>query len=115
MSYRADKLKIGQILSLNLNLTLKVKINHPRKQKGILTKVFFTYGPNLVNLAWTGDKLSRRKTNDSTQKPKLALGDKISSWRIFPHSAFKFQTCIIFFHIIWRRWYSKHENFDVGT
>ena len=26
---------------------------------GILTKVFYTYGPNLVILAWTGDELSR--------------------------------------------------------
>ena len=57
---------------------------------GILTKVFYTYGPHLVNLAWTGDKLSRgqssdwrthRRThrqtdagNDNTQRPKLASG-----------------------------------------
>ena len=26
---------------------------------GTLTKVFYTYGPNLVILAWTGDELSR--------------------------------------------------------
>ena len=50
-----------------------VKVNQPpppppppppqeKKQKktiGILTKVFHTYGPNLVILAWTGDELSR--------------------------------------------------------
>ena len=29
------------------------------KTIGILTKVFYTYGPNLVILAWTGDELSR--------------------------------------------------------
>ena len=31
----------------------------PPKTVGILTKVFYTYGPNLVILAWTGDELSR--------------------------------------------------------
>ena len=30
----------------------------PPKTKGILTKVFYTYCPNLVILAWTGDELS---------------------------------------------------------
>ena len=32
--------------------------SHP-KTIGILTKVFYTYGPNLVILAWTDDELSR--------------------------------------------------------
>ena len=31
---------------------------------GILTKVFHTYGPNLVILAWTGDELSRGQASD---------------------------------------------------
>ena len=31
----------------------------PPKTKGILTKVFYTYGPKLVILAWTGNELSR--------------------------------------------------------
>ena len=31
----------------------------PNKTIGILTKVFYTYCPNLVILAWTGDELSR--------------------------------------------------------
>ena len=34
------------------------------KTKGILTKVFYTYGPNLVILAWTGDELSRGQASD---------------------------------------------------
>ena len=62
----------------------------PPKTIGILTKVFYTYGPNLVILAWTGDELSRgqardwcthRRThrqtdagNDNTRRPKLASG-----------------------------------------
>ena len=55
MSYHADKLKIEQILTLKSNLTLKVKVNCPPPLKkrggGILTKVFYIYGPNLVILA----------------------------------------------------------------
>ena len=34
----------------------------PPKTIGILTKVFYTYGLNLVILAWTGDELSRGQT-----------------------------------------------------
>ena len=33
----------------------------PPKTIGILTKVFYTYGPNLVILAWTDDELLRRQ------------------------------------------------------
>ena len=33
-----------------------------KKKKGILTKVLYTYGPNFVILAWTGDELSRGQT-----------------------------------------------------
>ena len=32
--------------------------SHPKTIR-ILTKVFYTYGPNLVILAWTDDELSR--------------------------------------------------------
>ena len=34
------------------------------KTTGILTKVFSTYGPNLVALAWTGDELSGRQAQN---------------------------------------------------
>ena len=61
------------------------------KTIGILTKVFYTYGPNLVILAWTGNELSRRQTwwrtdwrtdagNDNTRRPKLALGKKLTEY-----------------------------------
>ena len=70
----------------------------PPKTIGILTKVFYTYCPNLVILAWTGDELSHgqasayrthRRTdgrthrqtdagNDNTRWPKLALGKKVN-------------------------------------
>ena len=36
----------------------------PPKTIGILTKVLHTYGPNLVILAWMGDKLSRGQASD---------------------------------------------------
>ena len=38
-------------------LTLKVKVNCPLKTIGILTKVFWISGPNLVILAWMGGEL----------------------------------------------------------
>ena len=86
----------------------------PPKTIGILTKVFYTYGPNLVILAWTGDELSRGQTwwrtdgltdgrtdagNDNTRRPILASGKKpqpsknldvneINIWQVkhyFPH------------------------------
>ena len=59
------------------------------KTIGILTKVFYTYGPNLVILAWTGNELSHGQTwwwmdgqtdwrmdagDDNTRRPKLASG-----------------------------------------
>ena len=57
----------------------------PPKTIGISTKVFYTYGSNLVILAWTGDELSRGQTwwrtdgrtdagNDNTRRPILASG-----------------------------------------
>ena len=64
----------------------------PPKTIGILTKVFYTYGPNLVILAWTGDELSRGQTwwrtdwrtdgrtdagNDNTRRPILASGKNV--------------------------------------
>ena len=36
----------------------------PNKTIGVLTKVFYTYGPNLVILAWMGDKLSYGQPHD---------------------------------------------------
>ena len=66
----------------------------PQETLRILTKVFYTDGPNLVIPAWTGDELSRRQAreyhthrrtdgrthkqtdagNDNTWRPKLASG-----------------------------------------
>ena len=78
------------------NFYFEVKFDHdgqgqsPPKTIGILTKVFYTYGANLVILAWTGVELSRGQAsdyrthgrtdtqtdagNDNTRRPKLASG-----------------------------------------
>ena len=53
---QTHKLKMGLIFTLKWHLTLKVMVDHFEK-KGILTKFFYTYGPNLVILTWTGDEL----------------------------------------------------------
>ena len=42
----------------------KKKEKKKKKTIGILMKVFYTYGPNLVILAWTGDELSRGQASD---------------------------------------------------
>ena len=40
----------------------KKKKKTKKKTVGILNKVFYTYGPNLLILAWMGDELSRVQT-----------------------------------------------------
>ena len=71
-----------------------IKKNGKKKTIGILTKVFYIYGPNLVIPASTGDELLRGQAhdwgadrhtqtqtdggNDNTRRPKLASGKKIS-------------------------------------
>ena len=97
LAWTGDELSCGQAQN-GVNFDFKVKIDlegqsqTPPKTIGIFTKVFYTYGPNLVILVWTGDELSRgqardyrthRQTdvdtqtdagNDNTQRPKLASG-----------------------------------------
>ena len=85
-----DELSRGQAQN-GVNFDFEVKFDlegqgqSPPKTIGILTKVFYTYGPNLVILAWTGDELSRGQTwwrtdwrtdagNDNTRRPILASG-----------------------------------------
>ena len=95
MSYRAEKLKNGVTFDFEVKFDLEGQGQSPPKTIGILTKVFYTYGPNLVILAWTGDELSRGQAsdyrtngrtdtqtdagNDNTRRPKLASG-KNHSW-----------------------------------
>ena len=64
-----DELWCGQSQN-GVNFDFQVKFDHesqgrlPLKTIGTLTKVFYTYGPNLVILAQTGDELSCGQSRD---------------------------------------------------
>ena len=64
LAWTGDELSRGQAQN-EVNFYFEVKFDleglgqSPPKTIGILTKVFYTYEPNLVILAWTGDELSR--------------------------------------------------------
>ena len=78
LTWRGDELSRGQAQNeVNFDFEIKFDLEGhnqsppppppPKKKKkkkkiGILTKVFYTYGPNLVILAWLGDVLSRGQT-----------------------------------------------------
>ena len=96
LPWRGDELSHGQTQN-GVNFDFEVKFHlegqgqSPPKTIDTLTKVFYTYGPNLVILARTGDELSRRQAcgyrthrrthrqtdagNDNTWRPKLASGN----------------------------------------
>ena len=67
LAWTGEELSPGQAQN-GVNFDFEVKFDlegqgqSPPKTIGILTKVFYTYGPNLVIVAWTGDELSRRQT-----------------------------------------------------
>ena len=69
LAWTGDVLSHGQVQNM-VNFDFKVKYDlegqgqSPPKTIRILTKVFYTYGPNLVILAWTGDALSRGQASD---------------------------------------------------
>ena len=54
----------GVAFDFEVNFDLEGQGQSPPKTIGILTKVFYTYGPNFVILAWTGDELSRGQASD---------------------------------------------------
>ena len=64
LAWTGDQLSRGQAQN-EVNFDFEVKFDlegqgqSPPKTIGVLTKVFYTFGPNLVILAWTGDELSR--------------------------------------------------------
>ena len=82
----------GVTFDFEVKFDLEGQGQSPPKTIGILTKVFYTYGPNLVILAWAGDELSRGQAsdyrthgrtdtqtdagNDNTRRLKLAMGKK---------------------------------------
>ena len=99
LAWTGDELSRGQAQN-GVNFDFEVKFDlesqgqSPPKTIGILPKVIYTYGPNLVIIAWTGNELSggqargyrtHRRThrqtdagNDNTRRPKLASGKKES-------------------------------------
>ena len=52
----------GANFDFEVQFDLEGQGQSPHKTIGILTKVFYTYGPNLVILARTGDDLSHGQT-----------------------------------------------------
>ena len=54
----------GVTFDFEVKFDLKGQSQSPPKTIGILTKVFYTCGPNLVILAWTGDELSHGQASD---------------------------------------------------
>ena len=106
LAWTGDELSRGQAQN-GVNFDFEVKFDlegqgqSPPKTIGILTKVFYIYGPNLVILADTGHELSRGQArdwrtdgrthtqtdagNDNTRRPILASGNKsyiIGIWNI---------------------------------
>ena len=107
LAWTGDELSHGQAQN-EVNFDFEVKFDlegqgqSPPKTIGILTKVFYTFGPNLVILARADDELSRgqasayrthRRTdgqthrqtdsgNDNTRRPKLASGN---DYHMFKH------------------------------
>ena len=54
----------GVTFDFEVKFDLEGQGQSPPKTIRILTKVFYTYGPNLVILAWMGDELSRGQASD---------------------------------------------------
>ena len=99
LAWTGDELSRRQAQN-GVNFDFEVKFDlegqgqSPPKTIGILTKVFYIYGPNLVILAETGHELSRGQArdwhtdghthtqtdagNDNTRRPILASGKKLS-------------------------------------
>ena len=67
LAWMGDELLRGQAQN-GVNFDFEVEFDlegqgqSPHKTTRILTKVFYTYGPNLVILSWRGDELSHGQT-----------------------------------------------------
>ena len=100
MSNGLDKFKMGWILTLKLNLTLKVKVNCPPNNRDLnqgLLHLWSKFGDPSLNgsqvIARTSKWLTHRQTdrhththtdagNDNTGRPKLASGKNPYIWSI---------------------------------
>ena len=54
--------KNGVNFAFGVQLDIEGHDQSSQKTIGILTRVFYIFGPNLVILAWTGNELSRGQT-----------------------------------------------------
>ena len=102
LAWTGDELSHGQAQN-GVNFDFEVKFDlegqgiSPPKTIGILIKVFYTFGPNLAILAWTGPELSRGHTHThghthtETQAMTIPEGQnwprvtKTKTWKRFPH------------------------------
>ena len=85
-AWRGDELSHGQAQNVvNFDFEgysdLEGQGQSPSETIGFLTKVFYTYGSNMVILAWTRDELSRGQARDAQtdrrrqrQYPKAKTG-----------------------------------------
>ena len=69
LARKGDELSHGQAQNgVNFDFEVKFDLENqgqsPPKTIGILTKVFYTFGPNLAILAWTGPELLRGQASD---------------------------------------------------
>ena len=62
--YWREQAQNGVNFEFEVKFDLEGQGQSPPKTIGILTKVFYTHGPNLVILASTGDELSRGQVSD---------------------------------------------------
>ena len=121
--------KTGFKIENEVKFDLEGQGQSPPKTIGILTKVFYTYGPNLVILAWTGDELSRGQAsdyrthgrtdtqtdagNDNTRRPKLASGNNALSKirKIFTGLMYKLLVIFIIISGVYRSFIPKKPTF----
>ena len=66
MTYRVDKLQAQNWVKFDFQVKfdLEGQGRIPSKTTGTLTKVFYTFGPNLVIISWMGPGLSRGQASD---------------------------------------------------
>ena len=109
LAWTVDELSREQAQN-GVNFDFEVKFDlegqgqSPPKTIGILTKVFYTYGPNLVILAWTGDELSRGqtwwrtdwRTDGRTQATTIPEGQYWPRVKIITHHIQHFTWLIIY-------------------
>ena len=62
MAWTNSQAKTGVNFDFEVKFDLEGQGQSTPKTIGILTKVFYTYGPNMVILAWTGNELLHRQT-----------------------------------------------------